>query len=263
MKKFLTLALALVLILSLSACGKQETSSGASGAAGQTVSNGTTNETENSANGNESKTQATASEAVSNAVSSKEQSTNTNTPNVTTSKNTTTQNGPIATQSAPSNNNGDMGVTASQVEPPRPSDTTNNERNPLKSLKMGEEYVARLYFEYDDENIYAPGLQFFNDGGYGDGDYYCIMVDAMFTCNPDDDIKDRTPVTYKGKKYYRCGGGQSPAYAELTGKDITITKDGSVIQLQMASNDELIVVKSQVKEYSVGTVFSIKWNMLK
>lgn len=141
-----------------------------------------------------------------------------------------------------------------------------NLSNPKDKIKIEEEYVAKKYFVYDAENIYAPGLQFYNDGGYGDGEYYCIMLQAMFTSNLSDAgdyVKDRTPVEYNGTKYYRCGAGQSPALVELTDDTITITtSEGQTIKAVLMNDGNIKITESTDKEFAKDTVLSIAWNML-
>ena len=138
--------------------------------------------------------------------------------------------------------------------------------NPKDKIKIEEEYVAKKYFVYDAENIYAPGLQFYNDGGYGDGEYYCIMLQAMFTSNLSDAgdyVKDRTPVEYNGTKYYRCGAGQSPALVELTDDTIIITtSEGKTIKAVLMNDGNIKITESTDKEFAKDTVLSIAWNML-
>lgn len=138
--------------------------------------------------------------------------------------------------------------------------------NPKDKIKIEEEYVAKKYFVYDAENIYAPGLQFYNDGGYGDGEYYCIMLQAMFTSNLSDAgdyVKDRTPVEYNGTKYYRCGAGQSPALVELTDDTIIITtSEGQTIKAVLMNDGNIKITESTDKEFAKDTVLSIAWNML-
>lgn len=138
--------------------------------------------------------------------------------------------------------------------------------NPKEKIKMQEEYVAKKYFVYDAENIYAPGLQFYNDGGYGDGEYYCIMLQAMFTSNLSDAgdyVKDRTPVEYNGTKYYRCGAGQSPALVELTDDTIIITtSEGQTIKAVLMNDGNIKITESNDTEFAKDTVLSIAWNML-
>lgn len=142
-----------------------------------------------------------------------------------------------------------------------------NLAKPKEKIKIEEEYVAKKYFVYDEENIYAPGLQFYNDGGYGDGEYYCIMLDAMFTSNlseMDDYVKERTPVEYNGTKYYRCGAGQSPALVELTDSEIIITTTGGqTIKAVMMNDGNIKITESSDKVFAKDTVLSISWNMLK
>ena len=137
--------------------------------------------------------------------------------------------------------------------------------NPKQNLKMGYEYeyVAKKYFVYSDEDIYAPGFQFCNDGGFGDGDYYCIKIEAMFTSVPDDDIKNRTPVNYNNKNYYRCGAGQSPAYLELTDSEIIITNGSMKIKAVLLADGTIKIVESTENEYPVGMMLSTEWTMLK
>ncbi len=138
--------------------------------------------------------------------------------------------------------------------------------NPKDKIKIEEEYVAKKYFVYDAENIYAPGLQFYNDGGYGDGEYYCIMLQAMFTSNlseMDDYVKERTPIEYNGTKYYRCGAGQSPALVELKDDGIIITtSEGQTIKAVLMNDGNIKITESTDKEFAKDTVLSIAWNML-
>ncbi len=137
-----------------------------------------------------------------------------------------------------------------------------NYLNPKTSLKLTEEYVAQKYFVYDATSVYAPGVSFYNDGGYGEG-VYCIMMEAMFTSEPDADIKDRTPITYNGKKYYRCGAGQSPAYVELTDTEIIITQNSDTVKMVLMADGNLKITASTISDFPVDTVLSISWNYLK
>lgn len=136
--------------------------------------------------------------------------------------------------------------------------------NPKQHLKIGYEYeyVAKKYYVYSGQDIYAPGFQFCNDGGYGDGDYYCIKIDAMFTNVPDNDIKNRTPVNYNGKDYYRCGAGQSPAYLELTDSEIIVSQDSMKIKAVLLADGTIKITESTESDYPVGTLFSTEWSML-
>ncbi len=136
--------------------------------------------------------------------------------------------------------------------------------NPKQHLKIGYEYeyVAKKYYVYSGQDIYAPGFQFCNDGGYGDGDYYCIKIEAMFTSVPDDDIKNRTPVNYNGKDYYRCGAGQSPAYLELTDSEIIISQDSIKIKAVMLADGTIKITESNESDCPVGTLLSTEWTML-
>ncbi len=259
MKKVLTLALALILILSLSACGKQETSSDASSTVGQTGTNTEGNATGSSATGTESKVEGTATEDGS----SKEQSAEVQQPSATNSKSTGTQVGPTATESKESGVQGNVGVTASQAGPTGTSSkdqSAGNIRNP-KNIEFEAEYVARDYSVYDENNICAPGVQFYD---YGNGEYFCVILSAMFTSEPeDDDIKQRPPVIYKGKKYYRCGAGQSPAPATFGDKDITLDYEGVTIKLALIGDGKITVIESQSSKLPAGTLMAIEWNMLK
>ena len=137
--------------------------------------------------------------------------------------------------------------------------------NPKKSLKFGYdvEYVANEYFPYSRNDIYAPGFQFCNDGGYGDGEYYCIMIEAMFTNDPLFYIElSRTPIKYGGKDYYRCGAGQSPANLELTDSEIIITQDSMKIKAVLLANGKIRITESTEADYPVGMLFSTEWSML-
>ena len=279
MKRILTLLLALVLILSLSACGKQETSSDASNAAGQTGTNIESNATGNSANGTASKSDSTTTEDGSGATSSKEQTSQTS--SVATSKPAATQSKPqesatqskpqesatqskpqeSATQSKPSGTHDNVGVTASQAQPNGTNSESpdSNRRNP-KNIEFEAEYVSNNYSVYDENNICAPGVQFYD---YGNGEYFCVILTAMFTSEPEDDVKQRTPVMYKGKQYYRCGAGQSPAPATFSDKDITLDYEGVTIKLILTEDGKIRVVDSQSSKLRAGTIMAIEWNMLK
>ena len=261
MKRILTLLLALVLILSLSACGKQETSSDASSAAGQTGTNTESNATGNSANGTASKSDSTITEDGSGATSSKEQSVDNQKPSATNSKNTNTQEGPTATESKQSGVQGNVGVTASQAQPNGTNGESpdSNRRNP-KNIEFEAEYVSKNYSVYDENNICAPGVQFYD---YGNGEYFCVILTAMFTSEPEDDVKQRTPVMYKGKQYYRCGAGQSPAPATFSDKDITLDYEGVTVKLILTEDGKIRVVDSQSSKLRAGTIMAIEWNMLK
>lgn len=137
-----------------------------------------------------------------------------------------------------------------------------NYLNPKTSLKLTEEYVAQKYYVYNETSVYAPGVAFYNDGGFGEG-VYCLMLDAMFISEPDADIKNRTPITYNGKKYYRYGAGQSPAYVELTDTEIIITQSSDTVKLVLMADGDLKVTSSTINTYPVGTILSINWNYLK
>lgn len=136
--------------------------------------------------------------------------------------------------------------------------------NPKQNLKMGYEYeyVAKKYYVYSGQDIYAPGFQFCNDGGYGDGNYYCIKIEAMFTSAPDDNIKNRTPVNYNGIDYYRCGAGQSPAYLELTDSEIIISQGSMKIKAVLLADGTIKITESTEPDYPVGMLFSTEWSML-
>lgn len=196
-------------------------------------------------------------------------STTTTTSKPTSSKNTTvTTSKPTTTPPSTTTTNK---PTTTTTDKPTANTTTNNPTTPPKpsgpsavnpnGVKLEEEYVGQDYFVYDAENIYAPGICFYNDGGFGEG-IYCILLDAMFTNKPDDDIKNRTPVTYKGVKYYRCGSGMSPAYVNMTNSDITITQDSKEIKAVLLSDGTLKITKSNHETFPVNTVLSISWNYL-
>lgn len=169
----------------------------------------------------------------------------------TTSDSTTTTSKPTSSK-APTTTTSKPTTTTS-----KPTATTQNPSN----VKLEQEYVGKVYFPYDAENIYAPGICFYNDGGFGEG-IYCLLLDAMFTSNPDPDIMNRTPVTKNGVKYYRCGSGMSPAYVNMTATDITITQDSTTIKAVLLTNGNLKITSSNKESFPVGTELSIAWNYL-
>lgn len=131
--------------------------------------------------------------------------------------------------------------------------------NPKTNIKLEEEYVAKVYNTYDENSIYAPGIAFYNDGGYGEG-VYCLLLEANFSTEI---VEGRNPVTYNGKKYYRQGGGMNPAYVEMTDTEIVITNDTNKIKMVLMGDGNLKVTSSNNKSYSTDTVLSISWNYLK
>ena len=131
--------------------------------------------------------------------------------------------------------------------------------NPKKNIKIDKEYVSKSYDAYDETTISAPGISFYKDGD----SIGCLLLDAMFSCDPEEIDTSRTPVTYNGKKYYRIGGGMSPAEVKLTEKEITITHEGSTIKVIMTSDGNFKVTSSNHRRFPDGLIMSISWNYLK
>lgn len=142
--------------------------------------------------------------------------------------------------------------------------------NPKTHLKIYndcfEEYISQAYAPYTDNVIFAPGLSFYDDGGYGEG-IYCLLLEAMFSSDPEDLDEhnlSRPPVTYNGVKHYRVGAGMSPAEVDLTDSQIIVTTPaGSTFKLIIMSNGNLKVIESSVNNYPVGLVLSTSWSYLK
>ena len=226
MKKLLTVLLALSILFTLTACGDDKTA--------------------NSSNDNS--TESVSSEIVEDTTPSDESTT---------------------TSDISSTNNSYTGTTVnSNTTPTVSSQPTTTSTKPSgsgtvnpSSVKLEKEYVGKVYFQYNATDIYAPGICFYNDGGYGEG-VYCLLLDAMFTSQPDDDIKSRTPVTYNGVKYYRCGSGMSPAYVTMSSSEITITQDSTEIKAVLLSDGNLKITKSNHATFPVNAVLSIDWNYL-
>ncbi len=225
MKKLLAFLLAFSLLFCLTACGDGE----------NTDSKDNSDET------------SSEQDVISSDESTVTTSTPTNSSNPSSTENSSTTTPPTSSK-----------VSGPTTTTSKPSVTGIS--NP-SAVKLEKEYVGKVYFTYDAENIYAPGICFYNDGGYGEG-IYCLLLDAMFTSNPDDDIKDRTPVTYGGKKYYRCGSGMSPAYVSMTSTEITITQDSTEIKAVLLQNGNLKITKSNKQSFPVNTELSISWNYL-
>ena len=227
MKKLLAILLALSFIFCLAGCGDETQSS---------------SDDKNSSSDLVSTETNPSSDTASTDTSSLDNSSTTSTNSVTPTSSTTPTSSKINV-SATTSKTGGTGT----VDP--------------NNVKLEEEYVGKVYFVYDADNIYAPGICFYNDGGFGDG-VYCLLLDAMFTSDPDDSIKNRTPVTYKGTKYYRCGSGMSPAYVNITNTEIVITQDATEIKAVLLSNGNLKITKSNDQTYPVDTELSISWNYL-
>lgn len=138
-----------------------------------------------------------------------------------------------------------------------------NTKLQICSVDANPEYISQAYIPYDEETISARGISFWDNGGYGEG-VYCLLLDAMFSTNEEDIDKNRPPVAYGGKEYYRIGGGMSPAEVDLTDTDILITKnDGSTIKMILLGNGNLKVTASSDSNYPVDMVLSTAWNYLK
>ena len=140
--------------------------------------------------------------------------------------------------------------------------------NPKENLLICDdnanpEYISQVYAPYSDDSIAARGVSFWNDGGYGEG-IYCLMLDAVFSCNEEDVDVSRTPVAYEEKEYYRHGAGMHPAEVELTDTKILITDQwySSTIKMVLMGNGNLKVTESTDSNYPVGMEMSIAWNYL-
>ncbi len=132
--------------------------------------------------------------------------------------------------------------------------------------KSTEEYISKEYAPYDDTTVFAPGLSFYDDGGYGEG-VYCLLLDAVFISSdelPVEDMQNRPPIIYNNEKYYRAGAGMSPAEVDLTDTEIIITtQEGNTIKLIMTSDGNLKVTASTKNTYPVGMVMSTQWSYLR
>ena len=125
-----------------------------------------------------------------------------------------------------------------------------------------EEYISQAYAPVDEESIFAPGVAFYNDGGYGEG-VYCLLLDATFTCNTEDLDTSRPALSYKGKNYYRIGAGMTPAEVDLTDTEIIITTvESYTIKMVMLGNGNLKVTESTVRLYPGGMILSTAWSYL-
>lgn len=137
--------------------------------------------------------------------------------------------------------------------------------NPKTNLKIGEEYVSKVYTPEFETDITAPGVCFYDDGGYGEG-VYCLLLNATFTCDEslcaDIIASGRKPITYGGKPYYRCGAGMTPAYVTLTDTEMIINADKGTVKLILTGDGNLQVTSSELNSYAVGMVMSISWNGL-
>lgn len=135
--------------------------------------------------------------------------------------------------------------------------------NPKTNIKMEEEYVSENYKVYDDDNISAGGISFFNDAVDGE---YALVLEAMFEPqNPG----DRKGITHNGKTYYRCGAGQTPHKMEMTDTEIIIKKslwesdDAVTIKMVLQNDGNLKVTYSKNDLFAVGDILSISYNGLK
>ncbi len=135
--------------------------------------------------------------------------------------------------------------------------------NPKTNIKWEKEYVSKNYKAYDENNISAGGISFFNDAVDGE---YALVLEAMFeTQNPG----DRKGITHNGKTYYRCGAGQTPHKMEMTDTEIIIKdsfweNNGATNLVLVLQNDgNLKVTQSKLPEFAVGDILSISYNGLK
>ncbi len=140
--------------------------------------------------------------------------------------------------------------------------------NPNTNLQIcsddaNPEYISQAYIPYDEETISARGISFWDNGGYGEG-VYCLLLDAMFSANEEDIDKNRPPVAYGGKEYYRHGAGMHPAEVDLTDTEILITDQwySTTIKMVLMGNGNLKVTESTDSNYPVNMVLSTAWNYL-
>lgn len=141
--------------------------------------------------------------------------------------------------------------------------------NPNTNLQIcsddaNPEYISQAYIPYDEETISARGISFWDNGGYGEG-VYCLLLDAMFSANEEDIDKNRPPVAYGGKEYYRHGAGMHPAEVDLTDTEILITDQwyNTTIKMVLMGNGNLKVTESTDSNYPVDMVLSTAWSYLK
>ncbi|MBE7002142.1 MAG: hypothetical protein E7421_05570 [Ruminococcaceae bacterium] len=128
-----------------------------------------------------------------------------------------------------------------------------NVLNPKTNLST-KEYVGN--FKVSGTDLIGAGIQ-------KDGDVL-LVLDRIFTSEPDEDHKGGAQLIYKGKTYYSVGAGQTPHYYELTDTEVVIKggywgsddTEAVTIKLILQGDGTLKVTYSTNANFPVGAILT-------